>query len=139
MSNLLEKSLLVGFGIFTLIIFASVIFPFINQITEYNEDRREALEEYLEFIDEIDDSIKYVINNPSQVYIKNIFYPDKIDIKIQESSIEYTYHLGETINSKTEEYYAHFFECEYINNPPGIYELNVSYQSSLIKIIIELQ
>ena len=52
MSNLLEKSLLIGFGIFTLIIFASVVIPFINQIIEYNEERREELENYLDFMRE---------------------------------------------------------------------------------------
>ena len=134
MSNLLEKSLLIGFGIFTLIIFASIIVPFINQITEYNKDRREELQNYLDFIEKIDSSIKSVINDPSQVYTRTILYPEKINITIQEYSIEYKFLLGDTFNSKTEDYSQPFYQCEYLNFPSMSYDLNVSIKSSFIKI-----
>ena len=38
MTNLIEKSLITGFGILVLIIFMILIAPFFNQIEEFKED-----------------------------------------------------------------------------------------------------
>ena len=137
MTNLLEKTLLIGFGIFTLITFASVIIPFIDEIFNYNKNQREELNEYLEFIDEIDVSIKYISNNPSQTYIKQIFYPSKLNITFQGSSIQYHFYLGNNSNSKIMIYSEQFHFHSYQNFPSRKYNLNVSYLNSMIKVLLE--
>ena len=38
MTNLLEKSLITGFGILVLILFIILVAPFFNQIEEFKED-----------------------------------------------------------------------------------------------------
>ncbi len=137
MTNLLEKSLLIGFGIFTLMIFASVIIPFFNQIMQYNENQREELKNYLEFIDEIDYSVNFVIYNPSQIYIKNIAYPENLNLTVRESSLEYNFILGDILNTEIEQYTVNFYPCSYHNLPSGLYNLNVSFQNFLITIILK--
>ena len=37
MTNLLEKTLLLGFSIFLLTIFSAILIPFLNELTEHNE------------------------------------------------------------------------------------------------------
>ncbi len=46
MTNILEKSLLIGFGIFTLLMFFILVMPFIEKITEYKDNDEENLEDY---------------------------------------------------------------------------------------------
>ncbi len=80
MTNLLEKSLLIGFGILVLTIFSSIITPFLAKIVEFNENEKNDLESYMIFINEIDLAIIYVIQNPNELYLKKIEYPSTIFI-----------------------------------------------------------
>ena len=50
MTNLIEKSLLLGFGIFTLAIFSSIIIPFLGKIADFNHNERNDLETFIIFI-----------------------------------------------------------------------------------------
>ena len=40
MTNLIEKSLLIGFGIFTLTIFSSILVPYLGKIAEFNQNEK---------------------------------------------------------------------------------------------------
>ena len=46
MTNLLEKALITGFGIFILTIFISMINPFIVQVSDFNENVNSDIEKY---------------------------------------------------------------------------------------------
>ena len=58
MTNILEKSLLIGFGIFTLLMFFILVMPFIEKITEYKDNDEENLEDY----DNSYNPLRYKIN-----------------------------------------------------------------------------
>ena len=53
MTNLLEKALIISFGIFTLMIFFILIMPFFEKINEIKENDRDELEE-------VNDSIEVI-------------------------------------------------------------------------------
>ena len=78
MTNLIEKSLLLGFGIFTLAIFSSIVIPFMGKIADFNQNERNELETFIIFTNEIDQGIYYVIHNQNESYLKEIDYPAKL-------------------------------------------------------------
>ena len=59
MTNLLEKSLITGFGIFALILFLILIAPFFQEIEEYKENEKDALDEYTNFVNKVNSAIIY--------------------------------------------------------------------------------
>ena len=63
MTNLLEKALITGFGIFILTIFISMINPFLMQISEFNDNVNTDIEKYENFFYEVDTGIKFIIKN----------------------------------------------------------------------------
>jgi hypothetical protein len=75
MTNLLEKALLTGFGVFILIIFISLINPFILSISEFNSSIKNDVEKYNNFFNEVDTAILFVIANPEVNYLNIIEYP----------------------------------------------------------------
>jgi hypothetical protein len=135
-SNLLEKALLIGFGIFTLIIFTSIIIPFFNEIINF-KSQKEDLEEYTDFINEMDIAVKFIINNPTLNYYGKITYPEKLNITFQNYDIGYYFILGDTLNYKIMTYNEQFYQNLYHNFPSGLYSLNVSIYSTLIKVQFE--
>ncbi len=135
MTNLFEKSLLTGFGIFSIIIFMSFILPFFNQITSFNEKERNVINKYQLFINEIDNAILFVIQYPSEVYIKSLEYPEKLNITFQDNFVKFNFIIDNKICYKILEYSKQFYQSSYKNLLSGIYELNVSYISSLINVI----
>lgn len=130
MTHLLEKTLLTGFGIFTLILFFSLIAPFFRQIEEYKNNGRKDLENYITFINEIDNAIVYVIKNKDRCYLKNVEYPENMNVSFDESYVKFDYLLENKIQQRILHYNATFLEQSYQNLPPQTYLLNVSYSFS---------
>lgn len=52
MTNLLEKSLITGFGIFTLMIFFILVSPFFAEIADFRENEEENMKEWEKESDE---------------------------------------------------------------------------------------
>lgn len=136
MTNLIEKSLLMGFGIFTLIIFTSILVPYIGKIVEFNQNGKKDLELYMEFIDEIDQGITYVAQSPNQKYLKKIEYPNNLNITFYDNFVKYEFILDNEICLKVMEYNVTFINCNFNNIPPQTYLLNVSRYSSLVGVYI---
>ena len=134
MTNILEKLLLTGFGIFTLILFFTIITPFFRQIEEYQTQDRDDLEQCITFINEIDTGILYVIENSNSYYLKNIEYPENMDVLFDESYVKFDYILENKTHQRILQYNATFFEHIYQNLPPQTYLLNISYRSALIEV-----
>ncbi|MFX0141951.1 MAG: hypothetical protein ACFFDN_50405 [Candidatus Hodarchaeota archaeon] len=140
MTNLIEKSLLIGFGIFTLTIFSSILVPYLGKIAEFNQNEKNLLESYMIFIDEIDQGITYVARNPNQKYLKNIEYPHNLNITIYDQLIKYEFLFEKKICFKIIEYNVTFINNAFHGIPPQTYLLNVSHYLSLIGIyFINLQ
>lgn len=136
MTNLIEKSLLVGFGIFTLTIFASIIIPFLGKITDFNQNGRNDLESYMIFINEIDQGINYITQNQEEVYLKIINYPSNLNTTFYANIAKYEFYIEKQLCVKIEEYREFFINSYYHQIPPGAFLLSISCHLSLIKVNI---
>lgn len=136
MTNLVEKTLLLGFGIFTLTIFTSIIIPFIGEIASFNQNERNNLELYLIFIDEIDRGVNYLELNPEGIYLKIIEYPPNLNTSFYENIIKYEFNIDNHFFIRINEYNQNFVENYFYNVIPQKYTLNISTFMSLIQIKI---
>ena len=84
MTNLLEKALLTGFGIFVLTIFLSMINPFIIQISEFNGTTENDIRIYENFFNEVDIAVKFIIECPDEIYLREIDYPKNLNVTFND-------------------------------------------------------
>ncbi len=89
MAELFEKALLIAFGIAILLIFFSFLAPFLDVLFQYNDDG--GLNNYTSVIDEIDEGILYVIDNPEGQYLTDIEYPSNLNITFYEQYTKYDF------------------------------------------------
>ena len=82
MTNLVEKTLLVGFGIFTLIIFLSLIFPFFEKLEESkgNNADEEELDKKIQIFQQIEYKFNTSIENSNIIHKNNYFNRKKTDV-----------------------------------------------------------
>ncbi|MFX1408710.1 MAG: hypothetical protein ACFFA6_00020 [Promethearchaeota archaeon] len=134
MTNLLEKSLIIGFGIFTLLIFFSLISPFLDDFADFNNNEKKDIEIYTSFIDEIDQAILYIIDNPEEYYLKYVEYPTNLNITFYNQYAKFDFIISnekQTIILFYEEIFSYYFFHDFL---PKAYLLNVSFNSHRIKI-----
>lgn len=134
MTNLLEKTLLLGFSIFLLTVFSAILIPFLNELTEYNEIEKNELQTYIAFLDEINEAVLYIIRNPEESYLQDIQYPSNLNLTFFDAYIISEFLIGSIIYGKTSSYNTSFHNSYFHNLPPQTYLLNVSYLLS--KIIV---
>jgi len=134
MTNLLEKALITGFGIFILTIFISMINPFIIQISEFNDNINAEIEKYENLFFEVDTGIKFIIENPNTTYIKTIEYPNNLNITLTGFYCKYDYVIGNKENYKIFEYIKPFIDHSYIKLPATSYILRISNIYGFIEI-----
>ena len=134
MTNLIEKSLLLGFGIFTLTIFSSIVVPFLGKIAEFNQNGKNDLELYLFFINEIDQGINYIIENPNKIYLKNVDYPINLNTSFYNSIAKFEFFIGDQLCIKIKEYNESFINQNFQQIIPETYLLNISYRFALINV-----
>jgi hypothetical protein len=135
MSNLVEKSLIIGFGVFSLIIFLSVITPFLNVSLKNYIDDKKTLQNYNDFIERVDKGIYYVIANPKNEYRELIDFPASMNISISENEISYYFKLDNDIISKHKSYSKNFFDVEYNDYPSQEYSLQIFFELELLKVL----
>jgi len=82
MTNLVEKTLLVGFGIFTLIIFLSIIFPFFGKLEESkgNNGDEEESDKKIQSFQQIEYNFNIFFENSNIIHKNNYFNRKKIDL-----------------------------------------------------------
>ena len=136
MTNLIEKSLLLGFGIFTLTIFTSIIIPFLGTIADFNQNETNDLQTYTFFINEIDQGINYVVQNPDKVYLKEIEYPSNLNTSFYVNIAKYEFFIDGQYYAKIKEYNEVFLNSYFHQIHPGTYLLNISRYLSSIKVNI---
>ncbi len=134
MTNLIEKSLLLGFGIFTLTIFSSIVIPFLGTLAEFNQNGRNDLESYMYFINEIDQGIIYVIQNPDEDYLKKVDYPTNLNTSFYDSIAKFEFIIEEQLCAKIKEYNVGFINQVYQQIISETYLLNISRRLSLINV-----
>ncbi len=134
MTNLLEKALITGFGIFILTIFISMINPFIMQISEFNNTIKNDIEIYEDFFFDVDTGIKFIIENPNATYIKNIEYPSHLNVILTDFYCKYEYVIGNKSNYKIFEYIKPFINRSYVNLSANNYLLSISIVYNFIEV-----
>ncbi|MFX1315130.1 MAG: hypothetical protein ACFE9T_04650 [Promethearchaeota archaeon] len=134
MTNLLEKSLIIGFGIFTLLIFFSLVSPFLDDITDFNNNEKKDIEIYTYFINEIDQAILYVIDNPEEYYLKYVEYPTNLNITFYNQYAKFDFIISNEKYNIIFFYEAIFAYNFFHDILPKIYLLNVSFNSHQLKI-----
>ena len=134
MTNLIEKSLLLGFGIFTVTIFSSILIPFLGTIVEFNQNGRKELEDYMFIINEIDQGINHVIENQDETYLRNIEYPPNLNLTLYSNIARYDFLIENQLCVKIKEYNGYFVNQNFQEITPGAYLLNISHFLSFIKI-----
>ena len=132
MTNLLEKSLLLGFSIFLLTIFSSILIPFLDDISEFNNYEKNNLETYTDFLDEINDAVLYIIDNPEESYLKDIQYPSNLNLTFIDSFIISEFIISSNTYNKILSYNSSFLNCFFHGVTPNRYILNVSFPFSNI-------
>jgi hypothetical protein len=134
MTNLLEKALITGFGIFVLTIFISMINPFIINISNFNDTIKVDIDECEDFFFEVDSAIKFVISNANTTYTKTIEYPENLNVTFSESYCKYDYIIGNNYYNKIIEYIKPFIHHSYINLPAESYVLKVLIIHNFVEV-----
>jgi hypothetical protein len=134
MTNLLEKALLTGFGLFILIIFVSLINPFIIGIYEFNSTIKNDLKDYNNFFNEVDGAILFVIENPNVIYLNEIEYPRNLNVTLTEDYVKYNFLIENKIQYKIYEYVKPFISRAYNNLTTSRYILNISCNYNYIYV-----
>ena len=135
MTNLLEKSLITGFGIFALILFLILIAPFFQEIEEYKEkSEKDDLDDYSNFVNKVNSAINYFINNHEEEYIEKIEYPDDINVTFTGNYAIFDFLIDGKVYSKTLKYDDQFIQKSYCDIPSKTYELIITLNSSLLSI-----
>ncbi len=135
MTNLLEKALLTGFGIFVLTIFLSMINPFITQISEFNGTIENDIIAYENFFNEVDIAVKFIIENPGAIYLSEIDYPKNLNVTFSDFYVKYDFLIENKLNYKIYEYNKPFINHFYRNLPSTTFILNVSCFQNFIAVI----
>jgi len=138
MTNLLEKALLTGFGLFIIIVFISIITPLLGEISKYYNSSNEDIESYIKIIDEIDYGINYVIKKPESIYSTEIKFPRNLNISFFGDIITYDYIYENKLFSIEKLYNQSFIECVYRSIIPQSYLLKISYILSMLNVSIDL-
>ena len=134
MTNLLEKALLTGFGIFILIMFVSLINPFIISLSEFNNTVKNDVERYNNLFSEVDTAILFVIENPNIIYVNEIEYPGNLNITITENYVKYNFLIENEMHYKIYEYVNSFINYAYVNLSASRYILNISCNYNYINV-----
>jgi hypothetical protein len=134
MTNLLEKGLIIGFGIIALLIFFSLISPFLETVSDFNNNEENDIKDYISFMNEMDQAILYVIDNPEEDFLKPIEYPSNLNITLYNQYAKYDYIIGDE-----PQYEIIFYNESFINKIfqailSKTYLLNVSFALHLIKV-----
>lgn len=134
MTNLIEKSLIMGFGILLLLIFLPLISPFLTLISKFN-DNIEIIR-YEKLINQIDFGIITVIQNPELDYLQEIEYPNNLNITFYNQYAKFDYVIKNQIDNKIIFYNQSFLSRYFYDIYPQIYLLNISYKLNLINVQI---
>lgn len=135
MANMVEKSMLIGFGLFTLIVFLSIIQPFLGELLKFYDEDKQNLENIVNFIEEIDSAIIYIISNPEEVYEKELLFPRDLNITISGNEVGYNYLINNNVYSNSKKYGTIFHSVFYHYTTSTQYILQVFFESNYVRIL----
>lgn len=128
MTEILEKALMIGFGIIILLFFLSIASPFFKLIENYKYDS--DLKKNLMCISIINSGINDTINNPSLNFSIIIELPENFSLLASGNEIKYSFILD-----NVEYIYNYKFVYEFSSffyNEPGSYILKINIIAEMI-------
>ncbi len=128
MTEILEKALMIGFGITILLFFLSIASPFFKLIENYKYDS--DLKKNLMCISIINSGINDTINNPSLNFSIIIELPENFSLLASGNEIKYSFILD-----NVEYIYNYKFVYEFSSffyNEPGSYILKINIIAEMI-------
>ena len=140
MTNLLEKSLITGFGIFVLIIFIILIAPFYNEVEEFNEEDKDDIDNYIDFVGQLDNAIESVKENPGFIYKDNIQCYENLDVIIEGKQVKIYFELDNEPYYKIFEYKVYLCNYTYDTFASEVYSLEILFinNNSFIDVVFSL-
>ena len=140
MTNLLEKSLITGFGIFVLIIFITLIAPFYNEVEEFNEEDKDDIDNYMDFVGQLDNAILSVKENPGFIYKDNIQCYENLDVIIEGKQVKIYFELDNEPYYKIFEYKVYLCNYTYDTFASEVYSLEILFinNNSFIDVVFSL-
>ncbi|TXT64794.1 MAG: hypothetical protein BAJALOKI1v1_520020 [Promethearchaeota archaeon] len=133
MTNLVEKILLIGFGILMVFSFFSIITPLIETYNYANENQQD-FNEILINIEQINNAVKYV-SETNETYSSNIFIFENLRISINQFHIDFIFLLDGIM--KISKYYDVKLENqEYTLISQRLYNFTISQTSNNTYMII---
>jgi len=140
MTNLLEKSLITGFGIFVLIIFITLIAPFYNEVEEFNEEDKDDIDNYMDFVGQLDNAILSVKENPGFIYKDNIQCYENLDVIIEGKQVKIYFELDNEPYYKIFEYEVYLCNYTYDTLASEVYSLEILFinNNSFIDVVFSL-
>lgn len=137
MTNLFEKSLITGFGIFVLIIFITFITPFYDEVEEFNEEEKDDIDNYMDFVEQLDNAILTVRENPGFIYNDDIQCYENLEVIIEEKQVKIYFKLDNHPYYKILEYDVYLCNYTYDYLVSEIYNLEILYlnNNSYIKVV----
>ena len=140
MTNLLEKSLITGFGIFVLIIFIILIAPFYNEVEEFNEEDKDDIDNYMDFVGQLDNAILSVKENPGFIYKDNIQCYENLDVIIEGKQVKIYFELDNEPYYKIFEYKVYLCNYTYDTFASEVYSLEILFinNNSFIDVVFSL-
>ncbi len=137
MTNLFEKSLITGFGIFVLIIFITLISPFYDEVEEFNEEDKDDIDNYMDFVEQLDNAILTVKENPGFIYDDKIKCYENLDVLIEGKQVKIYFKLDNENYYKIFEYKIQLCNYTYDYLISEIYNLEILYlnNNSYINVV----
>ncbi len=132
----MEKTLLTGFGIVTLILFLSFLSPFFSKINDFNTNEKDEVDNYSLFMEEIDHLIKFVIANPNTNPSSTIEYPKNLNVTFIDEYAVYKILLDDEVHENVLRYDGNFSRAFYSNPPTEDCRIDVSIHYNLIIVLI---
>ena len=128
MTEILEKALMIGFGITILLFFLSIASPFFKLIENYKFDS--DLKKNLMCISIINSGINDTIDNPSLNFSVVIELPDNFSILASGNEIKYSFVLNNVESIYNYEFVYEFSSFSF--NKPGSYILKIYIITEMI-------
>jgi len=132
-TNLIEKILIIGFGIFLLISFLTIINPFIDLFARY-DFYQEKYEKTIDNINLIDSSIRYSINQ-NRSYCQEISIYQDLNISIEKIQIKYEFFINKKDNlvltydrMMIDEFYSLHSKSNYLLNVTFLTSILIKFQ-----------
>ena len=134
MLSLGQRIIILVVGIAVLIITISIISVFIIPEESDNDDNGDDKNDYEKFIDKVDSSVKYVLDNTGEELVDYIDYPKDMNVTVNAGSIVFDYREDGEVEQVVKSYSGTLHQKEFKDMSSGMYKLGVKIDGCCVNI-----